>query len=120
VIDRRSLRILYLWTIGHAAFSRAIEVMNELEAFHRFLGDRLANGDSGLAPEECVELWRATNSIGDDIHADVVAIKNALVDLKRGDNGLALKDFLTDLRGRNSPFPNSPRSYLPGNLHGQG
>ena len=74
--------------------------MNELEAFHRFLGEQLANGDSGLTPEECVDLWRARNPAYDELYSDVQAVKDALDDMEAGDYGIPLQDFLADLRGK--------------------
>jgi hypothetical protein len=83
-----------------AVLNRAIEVMNELEAFHRFLGDQLTNGDATLTPEECVDLWRARNPMADELYSDVAAIKEALDDMEAGDYGIPLQDFLADLRGK--------------------
>ena len=74
--------------------------MNELESFHRFLGDQIANGDVALTPEECVDLWRARNRADDELHSDVLAIKEALDDMKAGDHGIPLADFLADVRGK--------------------
>ena len=73
--------------------------MNELEAFHRFLGDQLANGDAALTPEECVDLWRTRNPAANDLHSDVLAIKEALEDMAAGDHGIPLEDFLSEVRG---------------------
>jgi hypothetical protein len=83
-----------------AILFRAIEVMNELEAFHRFLGDQLANGDAALTPEECVDLWRAQNPAYDELYSDVQAVKEALDDMEAGDHGIPLQDFLSEVRGK--------------------
>jgi hypothetical protein len=78
--------------------------MNELEAFHQFVGDKLSNGESVLTPEECVDLWRAQHPGAEELHAGIAAIKEALADLEGGDLGIPLPEFLADLRAekRNS------------------
>jgi hypothetical protein len=79
----------------------AIKAMNELESFHKFLGYQLANGDPGLTPEECIDLWRASNPAADESPADVQAIKDALDDMESGDRGVPLQEFLAEVRGKN-------------------
>ncbi len=74
--------------------------MNELESFHRFLGDQLAQGESMLTPEECLELWRAQNPSDDDLDAEAQAIREAIEDMRAGDVGRPLPEFLTDFRAR--------------------
>jgi hypothetical protein len=39
--------------------SMVSETFNELASFHRFLSDRLGSEDTGLSPEEALNLWRA-------------------------------------------------------------
>ena len=60
---------------------------------------QLANGDSGLTPEECVELWRARTPDAGELDSDTLAIKDALEDMENGDQGMPLQDFLANVRG---------------------
>jgi hypothetical protein len=78
------------------------DAMNELESFHRFLGDQLAHGESMLTPEECLELWRAQNPPDDDLEAEAQAIGEAIEDMRAGDLGQPLPEFLADFRARKS------------------
>ena len=77
--------------------------MNELEAFHQFLGDQLANGGSALTPEECLDIWRAEHPRDDELRAGVQAIQEALTDMEAGDAGQPLEEFLRDFRARGAP-----------------
>jgi hypothetical protein len=45
-------------------------IMNELQDFHRFLGDRIANGGTEATPEECLDLWRADHPRDDELEAE--------------------------------------------------
>jgi hypothetical protein len=79
---------------------KVVHVMSELESFHRFLGDQLAHGDLALTPEECLDLWRAQHPPDEDVEADTLAIREALDDMKAGDRGQPLNQFLTEFRVR--------------------
>ena len=72
--------------------------MNELESFHRFLADQLSYGDSMLSPEECLDLWRAQNPPEHESEAEVEAIREAIDDMRAGDAGQPLREFLAELR----------------------
>jgi hypothetical protein len=74
--------------------------MNELESFHRFLGDQLAHGDSMLTPEECLELWRTQNPSDEERGVEAQAIREAIDDMRAGDAGRPLQEFLTEFRAR--------------------
>jgi hypothetical protein len=76
--------------------------MNELESFHRFLGDQLARGDSTLSPEECLKLWRAQNPSEDAFEAEAQAIREAIDDMRAGDVGQPLQEFLLEFRAQRS------------------
>jgi hypothetical protein len=78
--------------------------MNELQAFHRFLGDQLANGGSALTPEECLDLWRAEHPRDDELEADIQAVQEALRDMEAGDSGQPIEEFLTEFRARRRPL----------------
>lgn len=81
--------------------------MNELESFHRFLGDQLARGGSMPTPEECLDLWRAqrVSEDGLDAEAEAEAIREAIEDMRAGDVGQPLREFLDEFRGRKKINP---------------
>jgi hypothetical protein len=72
----------------------------ELEAFHRFLGEQLANGGSCLTPEECLERWRAQHPAPEQLRESVQAVRDALADMEAGDVGQPLDTFLAEFRQR--------------------
>lgn len=72
--------------------------MNELESFHRFLGDWLSRGETMLSPEECLDLWRAQNPGEPDRDTEADAIEEAIEDMKGGDAGQPLREFLAEFR----------------------
>ena len=76
--------------------------MNELESFHRFLTDQLSRGDSTLSPEECLDLWRAGNPPEGDSEIDAQAIREAIDDMRAGDTGQPLQEFLSEFRAGKS------------------
>ncbi len=78
----------------------AAELMNELQAFHQFIADQLANGGSSLTPEECVDLWRAQNPGEQELRAGVEAIEEALADMEGGDLGAPFSEFVAEFRAR--------------------
>jgi hypothetical protein len=79
--------------------------MNELDAFHRFVGVQLANGGSTLTPEECLDLWRSQHPLDEEIDAGIEAIQEALDDMEAGDSGQPLEEFLAEFRAqRRSPL----------------
>jgi hypothetical protein len=75
-------------------------VMNELDSFHRFLGDQLANEGSLLTPEECLDLWRAQHPLDEELSASTRAIQEALDDMEAGDIGQPLEAFLAGFRSQ--------------------
>jgi hypothetical protein len=74
--------------------------MNELEAFHQFISDKLADGGSLLTPEECVDLWRAQNPADEELRAGAAAIKEALDDLEAGDLGVPFSEFMAEFKAK--------------------
>jgi hypothetical protein len=72
--------------------------MNELEAFHHFVGDQIANSGPALTPEECLDLWRAQNPCEEELRLGVEAIQEAINDMQAGDSGQSLEEFLAEFR----------------------
>lgn len=73
-------------------------IPSELETFHRFVGDQLAEG-ADLTPEECLRVWRLEHPAGDELDASVAAVKRALDQAQRG-QGKTVDDFDRDFRAR--------------------
>lgn len=73
-------------------------VMSEVESFRRSLGDQLAHGDSMLTPEECLDPWRAQDPSGQELEAETEAIREAIDDMKAGEAGQPLHEFLAEFR----------------------
>ncbi len=73
----------------------------ELEAFHRFLEDQLANGGCYLSPEECLDLWRAQHPLDARLDEDISAVRDALADMDAGDSGEPFDQFRDQFRQNN-------------------
>ena len=75
----------------------ATNLQNELESFHRFLGDKLQNGASGLSPEQAVEGFRAYQR---DLERFKQDTQQSLEESARGESSpLDIDDVIE--RGRN-------------------
>lgn len=59
---------------------------NELQEFHRFIGENLKNGNAGLSPEQALTLWRERRETID-------SIQRGLDDIDAGQTK-SLEDFL--------------------------
>jgi hypothetical protein len=53
-----------------------------------------------LSPEECLELWRAQNPSEDQFEAEAQAIREAIDDMRAGDVGQPLREFLMEFRAQ--------------------
>jgi hypothetical protein len=84
--------------------------INELRAFHRFLGAKLENGGADLWPEEALEQWRELHpEPWDDEDDDVAAIQASIDDFDRGERGMPFDEFMRELRAKlNLPDPSKP------------
>lgn len=58
---------------------------SELAAFHRFVGQHLADDDTDLSPEEVLDRWRAENPTAEELAQSVAAVKRALEQAERGE-----------------------------------
>jgi hypothetical protein len=70
----------------------------ELETFHRFIGQQLADG-SELTPEQCLRVWRMEQPMAEDLKESVAAVKRALEQARRG-AGKSVDDFDRDFRAK--------------------
>lgn len=74
-------------------------VENDLEGFHRFIGERL-NQSPPLSPEEALDLWRAEHELDDDFADNVAAIEEALDEIRAGVPGIPFDQFDREFRAR--------------------
>jgi hypothetical protein len=98
VIDLFSPCCYFVNRYEDLTFPKVANAMSELESFHHFLGTQLANGDPALTPEECLDLWRAQHPPDEELEAGRQMIQEALDDMKAGDHGQLLQEFLTEFR----------------------
>ena len=75
-------------------------VANELESFHQFLEGKLGSSSALLSPEEVLTEWRATHPLPDDLSVSVVAVKQALADMRVGDRGRSAGQVIAEIRQR--------------------
>lgn len=74
------------------------QATDELQAFHRFISDKLANGGLRPSPEEVLDEWRDLNPDPDIDDAEVAAIQEALTDMANGDRGQPADEVLKEIR----------------------
>jgi hypothetical protein len=74
--------------------------IEELRAFHRFLGDKLGAQVADLSPEEALDEWRSQHPHSEAADEDAVAVQEALDDMARGDRGMPFDEFDRDFRAR--------------------
>ncbi len=76
-------------------------VANELERFHQFVEGKLASClSTDLSPEEVLSEWRTTHPLSDDLSESVVAVKQALADMRAGDRGRPAEQVIAEIRQR--------------------
>ena len=76
----------------------ATERANDPRAFHDFLGAKLSNGGGTLTLDEAIALWDIENAPDDERAATVLAVQEALADMRAGDTGVPARDFLAEMR----------------------
>jgi L-alanine-DL-glutamate epimerase-like enolase superfamily enzyme len=67
----------------------------ELVAFRDFLDGQIASGRTDLTPEESLDLWR------ESLAQSVAAVNKALADLRAGETGQPLREFIAEFRAQN-------------------
>jgi hypothetical protein len=75
---------------------------NELQAFHRFVGEKLGSTPADLSPEEVLGEWRILHPCPDELSASVAAVRNALDDMAAGDPGRPVAEVIAGLRKRHN------------------
>jgi hypothetical protein len=78
----------------------SIHSTEELREFHRFLTDKLLADEAPLSPEEALDEWRQLHPEAHVLDEDVAAIREALDDIAKGDQGIPLDQFDRDFRRR--------------------
>ena len=63
----------------------------DLQNFHMFVTQQLADGHRELLPEDAVELWRANNPTAQEMRSSFAALDESIDDLNAG----RLQDFDT-------------------------
>jgi hypothetical protein len=79
----------------------------ELRDFHRFVGEQLSNGGGELSPEEALDEWRRLHPDAAGFEEDIAALREALNDAAKGDQGMLFDDFDRDFRQRHH-LPDTP------------
>ena len=70
----------------------------ELREFHRFVGEKLANGGAHLSPEEALDEWREEHPEQVEFEDDTEAIQAAIDDMENGDKGRPFDEVMEELR----------------------
>lgn len=68
-------------------------VESELVSFHRFVAEQLQQGQGDVSPEEALDLWRTRHPSPDVADDAVLAVQEALDDMREGDQGVSLDEF---------------------------
>ncbi len=74
------------------------QVLDELQAFHRFLTDKLDQGGPRPSPEEVLDEWRDLNPDPEIDEVEVAAMQEALTDMANGDLGQPADEVLKEIR----------------------
>lgn len=71
----------------------AANVSAELERFHVFIAEKIANGGSRLSPEDVLDEWRLLNPTAEELAEGVAALQHAIADMEAGDKGISFEEF---------------------------
>ncbi len=77
-----------------------IERINDLSAFKSFVEEKLPGGGVGLTSDEALAHWEYENRSAEDEAASADAVRDALDDMRAGDEGIPAREFLKELRHR--------------------
>ena len=78
--------------------NRETETTDDLVAFHKFIGELLANGSHGMAPEEALDHWRAEHPLPEDFEETVESLHEAFEELDAGVPGIPAEQFFREFR----------------------
>ena len=82
-------------------------VLDELRDFHRFLSEKLIDGQIDWSPEQALDEWRRLHPDSQAFAEEVAAIQEALTDKANGDAGILFEEFDRDFRQRHN-LPGTP------------
>ena len=84
-------------------------IENELASFHKFLTERLKEDEVDLSPEEALDLWRSEHPTLREQSETVMALREALNDMDRGDRGISFEQFDREFQQRKATTPENGR-----------
>ena len=71
---------------------------HDLCEFHRFVGEKIHNGETTLTPEQVLDEWRVLQPAAITDQDDLEAIQEAIDSIKNGDVGVPFEEFDRDFR----------------------
>lgn len=80
---------------------------NDLRDFHRFVGEKVNNGELPRSPEEVLDEWRTLHPEAEAVEEDIAALQEAIADMENGDAGISFAEFDRDFRARRNLPPKS-------------
>lgn len=83
------------------------EQLSDLQAFHRFVGEKLSRPGVRLSPEEALAEWRKANPVSGNSAEELAMLQVALVEADRGEAD-SLESVVANIRRKHqlrSPVP---------------
>jgi len=74
----------------------------QLDSFHRFAAEKLADDASDLSLQELLDLWRIANPTPEELQENLRAVKAAIRDRENGDRGIPFEDHIQEMQGKHS------------------
>jgi uncharacterized protein with von Willebrand factor type A (vWA) domain len=83
------------------AEERALMASQEqIDSFHRFATEQLANGGREKTVDELYDQWRFENQTAEEFEENVAAIQGAIDDMNNGDSGRDADEVIAEIRAR--------------------
>ena len=76
--------------------------INDLRDFHRFVGEKVQNGEASQSPEDVLDEWRVLHPNPEMVEGDIAAIQEAIDYIQKGDVGIDFEAFDREFRARHS------------------
>ncbi|MCE9531311.1 MAG: hypothetical protein K8T89_09350 [Planctomycetes bacterium] len=76
------------------------QTVHDLGNFHRFVGEKIHQGETSLSPEQVLDEWRDLNPDAKSAEDELDAIQEAIDDIENGDVGIPIEEFDRDFRVR--------------------
>jgi hypothetical protein len=71
---------------------------NDLRAFRSFVDQKLSNGGANMTLDEALSLWDLETQPSTEREETVQALREALDDMRAGDTGIPVREFLSETR----------------------